>query len=223
MKSGSRDDSPRVLQALANRDPRELARWLSTVWKRQELRDLFAHSLALETGGDVFDQRWAVRRSYSDLERWMLVDMETYLEGDILTKVDRASMAVGLEARSPFLDQELIEQVLKWSCHATIPHGGKAILKALLAKYLPRELFVRPKQGFGMPIDQWFRGRLRETLVHYTHPKRIRQRGLFNPDHLAWRVKAHLEGRRNFGRKLYSIIAFEIWADKFFGAGSALG
>ncbi len=216
------DRQAKILEGLAQRRPGDLARWLSSIWKRDESARLLSNPLPPAVGPDAFEQSWARRGSYSELERWMLTDMETYLEGDILTKVDRASMAVGLEARSPFLDQELIEQALKWSCHASPRHGGKAILKTLLAKYVPSELFNRPKQGFGMPIDQWFRGELREALLHYTHPKRIRQRGLFNPDELTWRVKAHLEGRRNFARKLYSIVAFEVWADKFFGTGAAL-
>lgn len=205
------------LEALSTSSPLELARWLSSLWKRQELSQLLAPSWSGEIEPDVFEERWQAREGYSDLERWMLTDMETYLEGDILTKVDRASMAMGLEARSPFLDHQVIEETLKWRCHADPAQGGKAILRTLLAKYVPPELFVRPKQGFGMPVEQWFRGALRETLLRYTHPKRVRQRGLFNPDFLRTVVKDHVDGRRNFARKLYAIVAFEIWADKFFG------
>ena len=149
--------------------------------------------------------------------------MENYLEGDILTKVDRASMAVGLEARSPFLDSQFVEHALQWPAHAELNGGGKAILKAMLARRLPARLFQRPKQGFGMPIDDWFRGPLRYLLQRYTSAERIRRRGLLQPGTLSQVVQQHLSGRRNFGRKLYAIVAFEIWADRFFGPGTTLG
>lgn len=210
------------LEGLAHREPRELARWLSSIWKRSELADLLASPAQVSTAPDAFAERWEAHRGYGELERWMLTDMETYLEGDILTKVDRASMAVGLEARSPFLDHHFIEEALKWECHAEPGRGGKSVLKTLLAQYVPAELFLRPKQGFGMPINEWFRAQLRPVLLRYTHPERIRRRGLFHPAHLARKVDEHLAGRRDFGRKLYAIVAFEVWADRFFGDNAVL-
>jgi asparagine synthase (glutamine-hydrolysing) len=211
------------LEALTASSPMELARWLSSLWKPQELSQLLSPASGGAVARDVFEESWQARADYSELERWMLVDMETYLEGDILAKVDRASMAVGLEVRSPFLDHQVIEETLKWRCHAESAKGGKAILRTLLAEYLPKKLFLRPKQGFGMPVEQWFRGALRESLLRYTHPKRTEQRGLFNPTLLRAVVQEHLDGRRNFARKLYAIVAFEIWADRFFGEGASLG
>jgi asparagine synthase (glutamine-hydrolysing) len=152
----------------------------------------------------------------------MLTDMETYLEGDILPKVDRASMAVSLESRSPFLDARFVEETLRWTARAQLPGGGKQILKTMLAKRLPMDWFDRPKQGFGMPIEQWFRGELRSLLQRYTDPDRIRRRGLLRPEAVDRAVREHLSGRRNFARKLYAVVAFEIWADSFFGAGANL-
>jgi asparagine synthase (glutamine-hydrolysing) len=162
------------------------------------------------------------RGGFPAAERWMLTDMETYLEGDILPKVDRASMAVSLEARSPFLDARFVEQTLRWPVHAEIPGGGKRILKAMLAKRLPMEWFARPKQGFGLPIEQWFRGELRGLLQGYTDSDRIRRRGLFRAEPVSHAVREHLSGRRNFARKLYAVVAFELWADRFFGVGTTL-
>ena len=152
----------------------------------------------------------------------MLTDMETYLEGDILPKVDRASMAVGLETRSPFLDHLFVEEVLRWPGRADPARGGKAILKKILARYVPEKLFLRPKRGFGLPVEQWFRGGLRPLLLHYTGAKRIQQRGLFRPEPIEQAVRQHLSGRRNFARKLYALVAFEVWADRFFGQGVSL-
>lgn len=209
-------------EAASTTSARELARWLSTLWKRNEIPSLLGPSLAGDLAPDAFDRRWAVRAGFADVERWMLADMETYLEGDILPKVDRASMAVSLEGRSPFLDHVLIEKALEWTCHAQVTNGGKDILRCMLAKRLPEELFVRPKQGFGMPIEQWYRGALRDVLLRYTDPDRSKKRGLLNPKALARAVDLHLSGKRNWARKLHAIVAFEIWADDFFGCGTTL-
>ncbi len=216
------DRVQKSLEAMAVTDPLQLARWLSSLWKRDELAGLLAHPAPGETEPDPFTQSWQHRETWPVIERWMLADMENYLEGDILTKVDRASMAVGLEARSPFLDAEFVARTLQWPGHAELNGGGKAILKAILARRLPAKLFARPKQGFGMPIDQWFRGPLRHLLERYTSPKFIKRRGLLQAGPLAQAVEAHLSGRRNFARKLYALVAFEIWADRFFGPGAAL-
>jgi asparagine synthase (glutamine-hydrolysing) len=199
----------------------ELARWLSSLWKRRELAELLPPGSGADEP-DPFELGWTQRRAYPELERWMLADMETYLEGDILVKVDRASMAVALEARSPFLDGALVDEVLRWPGRAVLPGGGKTILKRILARRLPIELFERPKQGFGMPVEQWFRGELKDVLLRYTAPDRIARRGLLKPDALQRVVQAHLSGRRNFSRRLYAVVAFELWADRFFGAGTAL-
>ena len=94
---------------------------------------------------------------------------------------------------------------------------GKAILKTILARHVPEKLFLRPKRGFGMPVEHWFRGALRPLLLKYTSAKRIRQRGLFHPNPIENAVRQHLSGRRNFARKLYAMVAFEVWADRFFG------
>jgi asparagine synthase (glutamine-hydrolysing) len=209
-------------QALAAPGSAGLARWLSTLWKPAEVAALIAAPAWPGNGTDLFEQRWEARPDFPELERCMLTDMETYLEGDILTKVDRASMVVGLEARSPFLDHHLIEEALRWGCRAEIPSGGKAILKELLARHVPGHLFLRPKQGFGMPVQEWFRGALRPVLEKYTSADRLRRRGLLNPEPIQRAVQQHLSGRRNFGRKLYAIMAFEVWADGFFGENAVL-
>ena len=210
-------------EALSLADARSLARWLSSLWKRGEVRELLATAAPAGQGPDLFDRRWGVREPYADIERWMLTDMETYLEGDILTKVDRASMAVGLETRSPFLDHEFIGQALRWRCHAEPAQGGKAILKMLLARHVPEELFLRPKQGFGLPVEEWFRGALRPLLQQQTTADRLLRQGLFNPELVARAVAQHLSGRRNFARKLYALVAFEVWAERFFGTDATLG
>jgi asparagine synthase (glutamine-hydrolysing) len=206
----------KAFNALAQHDPLELARWLSTLWKREDLSTLLAQSPSGQSDEDLFTRSWRRRSRFPETERWMLTDMETYLEGDILTKVDRAAMAIGLEVRSPFLDAQFVEHALGWPVRARVKGGGKEILKTMLAKRLPVEWFSRPKQGFGMPIEQWFRGALQKMLLHYTDSGRMKRRGLLRPAAVSEAVKEHLSGQRNFARKLYAIIAFEIWCERFF-------
>jgi asparagine synthase (glutamine-hydrolysing) len=216
------DRRQKAAEALANHEPRQLARWLSSLWKSKELPKLLNAQPADAPTQNFFEQRWEAWSDFPEVERWMLTDIETYLEGDILTKVDRASMAVGLETRSPFLDHCFVEQVLRCPGHADATRGGKAILKKILANYVPEELFLRPKGGFGLPVEAWFRGDLRPLLLKYTSPERIRRRGLFRPEPIERAVRQHLSGRRNFARKLYAIVAFEVWADRFSGEGVPL-
>ena len=213
------DRVKKSLQALSAESPCELARWLSTLWKKNELDGLLLPANRLPEGDDFFAAAWQRRAAFGATERFMLTDIETYLADDILPKVDRASMAVGLEVRSPFLDQRLIAAALEFPSRTGLQNGGKDVLKRILEKHVPRELFERPKQGFGIPIESWFRGPLRDVLREYTSPERTRRRGLLNPEALASYVQAHLEGRRNFARKLHAVVAFEVWADRFFGEG----
>ncbi|MEP6698426.1 MAG: asparagine synthase (glutamine-hydrolyzing) [Verrucomicrobiota bacterium] len=215
---GSRgsDGLQKRLEALALPNDESVARWLSTLWKESELEELIDPRVRSRGKTDEFSSAWSRRRNFPALERFMLTDMETYLTGDILAKVDRASMAHGLEVRNPLLDQNFIATAFQFSCRA---RPGKILLKEMLSKRIPRQLFERPKHGFGMPVNEWYRGPLRQVLEHYTSEARIRERGLLNAGTVQDFVQSHLAGRRNFGRKLHSIVAFEIWADEFFGRG----
>jgi asparagine synthase (glutamine-hydrolysing) len=213
------DRVEKSLEALASPDDVSLARWLSTLWKKPELAALIEPSIGRENGFDHFAFTWHRRRGFSQMERFMITDMDTYLRDDILTKVDRASMAHGLEVRNPLLDQNFVHAALQCACRA---RPGKIIVKEMLARRVPRRLFERPKHGFGMPIRDWYRRPLRSLLENYTSPERIRNRGLLNVDSVQRFVSLHVSGQRNFARKLHAIVAFEIWADQFFGEHAAL-
>jgi asparagine synthase (glutamine-hydrolysing) len=212
------DGLKKRLEALAAPNDESLARWLSTLWKEQELEELIDPRVRSRSKSDAFSSAWNRRRTFPALERFMITDMETYLTGDILTKVDRASMAHGLEVRNPLLDQSFVAAAFQLACRA---HPGKIILKEMLARRVPRRLFERPKHGFGIPVNDWYRGPLRSVLENYTSSPRIRNRGLLNAETVRSFVQSHLTGRRNFGRKLHAIVAFEIWADRFFGEDQA--
>jgi asparagine synthase (glutamine-hydrolysing) len=144
----------------------------------------------------------------------MFVDFVTYLADDILTKVDRASMGVSLEVRCPLLDPTIME--FAWSLPSSMrlgPDGGKLILRNLLARYVPRELFERPKKGFNVPIAEWLRGPLRDWAEDLLDPHRLHQEGFLRADAVRRIWQEHLTGRRSHDFLLWSLIMFQAWYD----------
>ena len=140
------------------------------------------------------------------------IDIRTYLPDDILTKVDRTSMAVSLEARVPLLDHVLMEYV------ATIPSSlklragiGKYLLKRAMAEYLPEEILTRRKMGFGVPLAAWFRGDLRDMARDVLLSRSARERGVFCIAEVERLLRVHESGRRDWSARLWAIMCFELW------------
>jgi asparagine synthase (glutamine-hydrolysing) len=159
-------------------------------------------------------------RDLPQVDRWdapmrlMLWDTLTYLPGDILTKVDRASMAVSLEAREPLLDHRLIE--LSWRIPLKMKldrEHGKKVLRTLLARHIPRELIERPKAGFSVPVGRWLRGPLREWARERIEAAQLG--GLFDARKLRELWTQHVEERTDAGAALWSVIVFQSWAEKY--------
>jgi asparagine synthase (glutamine-hydrolysing) len=161
-------------------------------------------------------------RSEFELDPLLYLDSKTYLPGDILTKVDRMSMATSLETRVPLLDRKLIEFV----CTRIPAHmkmrgfETKHILKRAVRDLVPAEILNRPKQGFGVPIDQWInqqlRARVRETL---TEPRSI-QRGYFQPGYVNLLLDEHERGRRDHAHELWALFMLELWQRQFIDSNS---
>jgi asparagine synthase (glutamine-hydrolysing) len=144
--------------------------------------------------------------------RMMRFDFETYLPEDILTKVDRMSMAHSIESRVPLLDNEVIALAASLPDDLKIRNGRrKHILKQAAASLLPADLLDRPKQGFGVPIGAWFRGRLRELFGDLLQSARTRQRGFFEPRFVDRILAEHLAGRRDHTLRLWQLLVFELW------------
>jgi asparagine synthase (glutamine-hydrolysing) len=150
------------------------------------------------------------------LARLMKIDQETYLPDAMLTKVDRASMGVGLEVRVPLLDHRVVEYTSVIPDTLKFRNGtGKYLLKKLLARYLPTNLFERPKMGFGVPIDQWLRKELRELLLDTLSPQRIKKEGLFDERVVEEKVTEHLSGRANHQYQLWPLVMWEMWRERW--------
>jgi asparagine synthase (glutamine-hydrolysing) len=148
--------------------------------------------------------------------RMALADALAYLSDDILQKVDRAAMAVSLETRVPFLDIGVVDLSCRTPASMKIRDGrGKWLVRQVLHRHVPRELVERPKTGFGIPIDGWLRGPLRDWAGDLLSPQRLRRQGLFDADRVARALDEHQRLRRNHGYWLWNVLMAQAWHDEW--------
>jgi asparagine synthase (glutamine-hydrolysing) len=157
-----------------------------------------------------------------DAVRMMYCDAVSYLPDDILCKVDRASMAVSLETRVPFLDHRVAEIAARIPLAMKVREGrGKAILRRLLDSYVPRQLVDRPKAGFAVPVGEWLKGPLRPWAEDLLDARSMRGDGWFDPDLVTSRWRDHLTGHRDSTVALWSILMFQAWLREQSSASAA--
>ena len=153
-----------------------------------------------------------IEKELSFAEHMMYWDALSYLNGDILTKVDRASMAVSLEARAPLLDTRIYEYVWRLPVELKIREGkGKWLLREVLKRHVPEELFDRPKQGFSVPIETWLRGELKDWAEDLLDEYELKAAGLLDYRGITKMWQEHLKGRGNYGERLWCVLMFQSW------------
>jgi asparagine synthase (glutamine-hydrolysing) len=201
----------RLAEVMTARNPGELYHGLVSYWKRPAELVLRANEpptiLAQSSG-------WAHQADICD--RLMFLDLVTYLPEDILTKVDRASMAVSLEARVPMLDHRVVEFAARLPISMKIRSGqGKWLLRQVVYRYVPRELVERPKMGFSVPIEDWLRGPLRDWAESLLNQERLCSEGFLRAEPIRELWAEHLSGHRNWQGHLWNVLMFQAWREKW--------
>jgi asparagine synthase (glutamine-hydrolysing) len=185
-------------------------RWLQA-FSREELKDLFCAEVYSEVS-DVSCYEDGGASPQATLNSYL----RSYLMDDVLTKLDRASMRHALEVRAPFLGREVIEFM------TTLPYEHKLngfttkyLLKELMKDKLPKDIVYRKKKGFGIPVSEWLKKELKPLLLQQLDGERLRSQGIFNADYVERLIEEHLSGTKNNRKKLWTLLMFELWADRY--------
>jgi len=209
----------RLLDAVALPRVDRYARWVS-VFNEQTKQPLYSDHFREQTQAadatGILAEWFKRANGIGVVDAMLLTDQMTYLPNDLLVKVDIATMAVSLEARSPFLDHHVIEFA------ASLPQNlklrrltSKYLLKKVLRKLLPSENLKRRKMGFGVPVGHWFRGKMQPFLREVLLSEKALRRGLFQPDAVRQLIELHVRGERDYSQQLWTLLMLELWFNRF--------
>jgi asparagine synthase (glutamine-hydrolysing) len=207
----------RALAVTRRRSPGARFAALRSFVNRHEARELYAGELAAARSEGAEGPQRALEALYDQCEgnalrRMRYVDMRTYLADCLLPKVDVATMAHGLEARAPLLDHEVVSFAMSLpDAFLLDARGGKRLLRALLARHVPRSLFERPKQGFSLPLAPWFAGPLRERVAAVASSPALLDTGWIRPQGIRDLLDEHGRGDRDNSQRLYSLLMLDEW------------
>jgi asparagine synthase (glutamine-hydrolysing) len=180
---------------------------------QSELNKLFLNPInSIDTPYDIDTNIY----TKDNIDQMLIVDYKSYMNDDIFTKVDRATMSTSLEGREPFLDYRLIEFVAQLPSHMKIRNGEKKwILKEITHKYLPKKIMERPKRGFAVPLQTWFKDEFKEYLFIYLSEKRLKEEGIFNVQEVIKMRDRYLSGDDFLITRIWFILIFEMWYEKW--------
>lgn len=214
-KKGFINKAKRFVEGAALPPVLQHTRWMmfmNPAQKRRLFRPDVYQALNGDAAGALMASYFAETKERDPLAQQQFVDVKTYLVDDILTKVDRMSMAVSLEARVPLLDHRIVEFALNLPPEMKLDgRNTKAILRKAVDGILPSEVLEKPKEGFSIPLKHWLRDELRPLMLDLLAPETVRRRGLFEPSCISAWTEEHLARHVNHSHRLWALMVFEIW------------
>jgi asparagine synthase (glutamine-hydrolysing) len=195
-------------------DPAELYYHTVGIFERRRIGTIVPH--VADDSHLLYFRTFRDPRAGGIVERAMATDIRTYLVDDILAKVDRASMAYSLEARVPLLDHRVVEFAARLPMDYKVRRGEtKYLLRKVLYRHVPRTIIDRPKMGFGIPLNRWLRNELRPLLDEYLNEERVGREGFLRPEGVSRVVREHLSGRRDHQYRLWALLVFGMWRERY--------
>lgn len=202
------------LLAVLDEDMAEMYRSKWSAWFPEDFKGLFKETPQIRD--DTFDVDFASTEGGELVHRMLYASSNVWLPDNILTKVDRASMSTGLEAREPLLDHRLVRFAAQTPVNFKYRNGeNKYFLRKVLSRHLPRELYDRPKTGFVGPVDSWLRGRLRPMVMEYLGPDAIKKSGVFDPGEVSRWTRRFYDDSSIRPERIWNLLTFQMWHERW--------
>ena len=203
-----------TLLNISRGDMAEMYRRRMGTWAPEDLPRLFEGNFHVRD--ETFDENFSAIKSGGLMTQMLYADFCVWLPDDILAKVDRASMSTGLEAREPFLDHRLVQFASRLPLNLKYRDGEtKYLLRRVLSRHIPRELYERPKRGFASPVGKWLRGKLQPLVREFLSPEAIKKSGFFSPNEVSRWVDRFYEDRFMRPSRIWNLLMFQMWHERW--------